>query len=141
MFTPRKKGSDVLVAEIEAVLSGTYLELLVADDRPVPPWAWTNALAHGTEEVLDALSMPSTQRGDARRAWWHARTYLAGEVLETGRRCGSLARLQSEVLIPFELGLVSGPQPRHPSPVDWVARITTALDDHLHRHPTPTDTP
>lgn len=133
MFARRRNADpEVLVAETEAVLAGRYAELLAADQRPVPPWAWTNILAHATAEALDEVSLPTLPAPGPHRAWWHARTYLAGEVLEAGRRCGSLARVQREALVPVELTLMSAPPAEQPTPGDWVRTVTAALDHHPH---------
>ncbi|HEY8547948.1 MAG TPA: hypothetical protein VIL36_22975 [Acidimicrobiales bacterium] len=133
MFARRRNADpNVLVAETEAVLAGRYADLLVADNRPVPAWAWTNALAHATEETLDEVSLPDHPGPvPPHRAWWHARTYLAGEVLEAGRRCGSLARVQREALVPLELALMATPDHEQPTPADWVLQVTSTLDRNL----------
>lgn len=111
-----------LVAECEAFLSGHYAERLQRQSHDVPGWAWTNLLAHGTDEDLRADR--SGPPDPLHRSWPAARAYLSTEVLTAVRRGRGLQELQCEVLQPLELDL--GAQGCS-DPRRWVRRVTAAL--------------
>lgn len=96
-----------LLADCEAFVTGNYAEHLVAQaGRAIPPWAWTNLLAHGSLETLRAAA----DGGSGRRplsGWRAARSYLASEVLARCPDASSLTDLQVGVLRPLELELCS----------------------------------
>jgi hypothetical protein len=125
------KGFDPdLAAGLEALLSGAYVEYLEHRGDYVPPWAWTNLLAHAGE---DRLRRAATSRDQAFRRndlWRQARSYLAGEVLDSADRTGSLSALQSEALVPLELDLVWWIPSRYAASGQWAARVLAALEDH-----------
>jgi hypothetical protein len=57
----------------------------------VPPWAWTNLLAHGSVEQLRTVSLEEHFRsGDEYREWREGRSYLATETLAAARSFGPL---------------------------------------------------
>jgi hypothetical protein len=119
-----------LLPGLEAMLAGTYADHLERRGHPVPAWAWTNLLAHGSEEAL-RLAMRSRRRSfwDV-NVWRRARAYLAGEVLDTATRTGSLSSVQAAVLVPLELELLSRVPARSPQAGQWATRVLTALEEH-----------
>jgi len=120
------KQAHELVAETEAFLRGSIAELL---DRPtgdgVPPWAWLNALAHGT---LDDIRRAATDRADGSLSpqWHHARSVLAAEVLAAAGAT-SLAMIQAEVLVPLELRLASRNFAARMEPEDLLVSVLSEL--------------
>lgn len=126
--------SENLIPEIEALLCGDYVEYLERRGRHVPPWAWLNLLAHGTEDALRSATRTRHRPFLDVNVWRHARGYLAGEVLEAAQRTGSLRAFQAAVLVPLELRQMAGPPSRRTRPGRWAADVLTAIEEH-HRVP------
>lgn len=126
-----------LVGECEAFLAGHYAERLRRRSLPVPGWAWTNLLAHGTEEDLRADG--SGRPDSLGRRWLAARSYLSAEVLNAVERGGPLEDLQREALHPLELDLAARGcyDPRY-----WAKTVSASLASAGHhgrdRHGDPT---
>jgi hypothetical protein len=124
-----------LVADCEAFLLGLYAERLMALDAPVPVWAWTNLLAHGSAHQLRAEAVhvaKGVTRIDARHTdgWRAARAHSAAEVLRaTGPQC-PLAELQSSVLAPLELSIASCASAEHWDRRTWLEVVRSALREH-----------
>jgi hypothetical protein len=95
----------------------------------VPVWAWTNVLAHGSEEDLRAESAAVCRGGTYGWRWRQARSYLAGEVLHCAQLHGSLAEVQRTVLAPLELKLASMPEVTCWTPARWAMTVETALTE------------
>jgi hypothetical protein len=126
----RRERDDLgrqLVAECEAFLTGRYAEHLVETGGSIPAWAWTNLLAHGTEEQLRAC--PARIGTDAFHSepWCLARRYLAGEVLDLAHRNGPLGKVQAKGLLPLESRLASETSASCSRPGDWVTAVLAAL--------------
>jgi hypothetical protein len=115
---------------VEAVLAGRYVEYLERRGDRVPPWAWTNLLAHGTEEALRRATKSGRRPYWEVNVWRRARAFLATEVLDAGIRAGSLLSLQADVLVPLELELISWVPTRRKCAGQWAARVLTAIEDH-----------
>lgn len=132
----RRLYSQELIGDCEAFLSGRYAERLRRRAVPVPTWAWTNLLAHGTEADLRS-ELASSQRA-LRRGWPAARAYLTTEVLTAVDRGTRLADLQREVLRPLELELAADGSD---DPRRWVVGVAAALaryeNSHRRRPPAP----
>lgn len=123
----RNPGGRELVADCEAFMEGRYVEHLIAENASVPAWAWTNLLAHGTEEQLRCP--PTDFRPHAPnelKAWYHARSYLAGEVLDLANGHRPLRAVQAEVLVPLESALAT-PSASRWRPADWVGAVLAAV--------------
>jgi hypothetical protein len=130
-----------LVAGLEAVLAGRYVEYLERRGERLPPWAWTNLLAHGSEERLRRAAGLRDRPVWEVNVWQRARSYLAAEVLDAAEWSGSLHAVQTEALIPLELDLVSWIPSRFACTGQWATRVLTALEDHrrwLQASPSPT---
>ena len=82
-----RSAADDLAAECEAFLAGRYPEYLTYRGRPVPAWAWTNPLAHASEDQL--RTMMSTRGGAMGSAGG-----LAAGVLLRGRRAARPRRAE-----------------------------------------------
>ncbi len=94
----RSSGADDPTADLAAFLLGRSASFFQARREPVPPWASLNAVAHGDADAVAALS-----RGDdpvARIATALSRQ-ARGEP-------GSIRQLQTDLLVPLELALLSG---------------------------------
>jgi hypothetical protein len=57
-------------------------------------WAWTNMLAHATQEELEHHLRITGQPTALPSQWRRARRYLVGELLELARTSGPLERVQ-----------------------------------------------
>ena len=124
----RHREGQLVVADAAAFLQGGLAERWEAEVGYVPAWVWTNRLAHGTEAELRAESEGTRPVGGARgERWRRARAFLAGEVLESAARYGSLAALQRDVLVPLELELSGSAKAGGCSLGEWVASVESAL--------------
>lgn len=122
---------DEVVADCNALLTGRFAERLMETDRHVPPWAWLNLLAHGTERDLRRVRMVASTPGQ--RSWCRARAYVAGEILMlVDTTTQTLAEVQHDVLVPLELRLLSASGPHRPamSPEAMALTVLGALDDN-----------
>jgi hypothetical protein len=135
----RSNGSAApdLTAECEAFLSGGYTRYLEDRGAPIPVWAWTNLLAHATEQEIRSMVSASGPRARASARWRDACSYVAGEVLDLAERRGSLCELQATVLMPLELELMSRREAASWAPGQWVAAVMAILHEHGHRRPRP----
>lgn len=119
-----------LVEECRAFLAGSYLDHLDEKGLPIPTWAWTNLLAHGSEVDLHRLEAPPYSQGSpACLQWRAARSQLAREILDHSRDCTvDLKELQRKVLIPLELELARRSETSTRSePQAWVVAVRAAL--------------
>lgn len=123
----RNAGGQELVADCEAFLTGRYVEHLLEAEAHVPAWAWTNLLAHGTEEQLRGSCASVGLDASGAEPWLLARRYLAGEVLDKANRHGPLLKVQAQVLVPLESDLASRPNMGSSRPSDWVTAVLAAL--------------
>lgn len=97
-----------LADETDAFLAGRYLERTRAGggENRVEPWMWLNALAHGSYQRVQELSVGVRGAGPAGE-WCDMRVRVAQEL---EKRCQGdereLAHLQRAVLVPLELRLL-----------------------------------
>ena len=123
-----RSAADELAAECEAFLAGRYPEYLKHRGDPIPAWAWTNPLAHASEEQLRTMiSTPGDAMGPA-GGWPHACCYVAGELLDLAEQRGPLGELQATALVPLELELMSRRDVVRWSPGTWAATVMAVLD-------------
>ncbi|MGA3222020.1 MAG: hypothetical protein ABSE77_23630 [Acidimicrobiales bacterium] len=126
----RSRAEAELVKDAEAFFAGGLAERIESRIGTVPVWAWTNLLAHGTEDELGSeSSRASPPWGDPAREWRQARSYLATDVLHRAEVNGSLAEVQRVVLVPLELKLASTPEVAGWSPGRWVMTVEAALTE------------
>lgn len=134
MFRRRADRADradrELTESIEALLTGRYAEYLERRGCRVPPWAWTNLLAHGPDDLLRRAARSRRRPLWEVNVWRRARAYLAGEVLDTAEAAGSLSSVQFGVLVPLELDLVSWTPSRWACAGEWAMRVLAALEHH-----------
>ena len=114
-----------LIDECMAFLDGGYVEHLERRHVPVPVWAWTNLLAHGTERSLRRAIVSASKRRE--ETWPLCQAYLAGSVLSAAPDFGDLRGLQSSVLVPLELRLSALPAVESWPPGEWVNTVMTAI--------------
>jgi hypothetical protein len=137
MWHRRSKRSEAeIVDDCAAFLQGHYVARLEERWERVPPWAWTNLLAHGTEAELRVVAAgPVRTPRSAGQSWRAAQVFLSREVLAAARRLGSLRAVQGEALIPLELQLAAEDERSEwMSPTDWVTAVRAALEAE---HPSP----
>ena len=131
------REGQVVVADAAAFLRGGLAERWEDELGYAPAWVWTNRLAHGTEAELRTESEGTRPPGGASgERWRRARAFLAGEVLESAARYGSLAALQRDVLVPLELELSGSAQASGYGLAEWVNSVESALREaSQHRAP------
>lgn len=122
-----RRGAEELAAECDALLCGCYPDYLRSHGRPVPVWAWTNPLAHASQEALLAMVATRSRALGRTDCWLHACRYVAGELLDLAERNGPLTELQATVLVPLELDLIARPGVASWTPGRWVETVTAAL--------------
>jgi hypothetical protein len=126
----RQRAGDcasVVAKECEAFLTGTLAEYWDGRGTVVPVWAWTNLLAHGSEELIGESGTHPLRPRRPGRSWRIARSFLAYELLETVESGVGLEDLQSQVLIPLELEMALHPEVAHWSPQKWVDTVEHAI--------------
>ncbi len=127
-------GEDVaalLIAECEAYLLGSYVEHLETRAEPIPVWAWTNLLAHGSRaDLVRAAKEVHGGRSPARR-WRVVRALVAREVLDVVGDGASLLDVQREVLAPLELAIAAHPDAWSWTPQRWLNIVRSALHGTL----------
>ena len=109
---PTSDGS-VLIAEIEAFLSGDYATYLSCRRREVPGWAWLNSFAHGelatlreAQRSMPPLGAPSRSAG-AEKAWFQAQSIVGRDLLRIVQDDPQrLTLVQQSILVPLELRLM-----------------------------------
>jgi len=123
--------SRTLVADSEAFLLGHLAEEIGRRQERVPVWAWTNLLAHGSEEDLHAeRQAPPIRLSASGDRWRAARSYLAEEVFDLAERYGPLTELQHKVLVPLELELASSAGVDWWGPGQWVNAVRERLAEY-----------
>jgi hypothetical protein len=107
------------------VLDGRVAERLERRRQPIPPWAWMNLLAHGTEdEIRQAAVGPLALTG-----WRRARAVVASAIVDLlDQGTWTLPELQRTVLVPFELHVIRFPGRHSPSPEQLFASLLWTLE-------------
>jgi hypothetical protein len=130
---PVDRAARLLVAEVEAFLSGSYEDLLRHRGDEIPLWAQMNSCAHGRLASLrGVLASSSADRyyfGDRWELMWRRtkRTFaqqLLDEVQGDEQR---LFDLQRRVLVPLELELIAEEAAGDLSPLKLVRSLRAAL--------------
>ena len=119
-----------LAEECAAFLAGAYPAWLARHGRDIPPWAWLNPVAHGSQTELHTLASgyrpahedPSAHPGPT-VTWAEAVGALADE--RTG--FDDPDQSQRELLVPLELRLASGVA-RVRTPKELLDTARAALD-------------
>ncbi len=123
----RQSGSSILAMECGAFLDGTLAEYWDERGVDVPVWAWTNLLAHGSEQLIGECVSDAPRPRGSDRSWRIARSYLAYQMLQlVDARC-TLPDLQWSVLIPLELEMAARPEFSRLTPARWMELVDTAI--------------
>jgi hypothetical protein len=139
----RHSPEEAVAEEALAYLHGTYARYLQQHHKPLPPWAWLNAVAHGSPFHIRQLSAGmghDLARGLKVRQWRQAVHFVAQEMVqlaEAGHH--SIPEQQAMALVPLEERLLLGSERRdYDSPAGLAACALVALPRPLreHRHPT-----
>jgi hypothetical protein len=95
------------VEEARAIIEGRVVDQLWAQGRPIPAWAWLNALAHRpADEVGDLIGVACDQPEDG---WADA---LVDIALDLGQMAAAQAAgIQTELFVPAELETLAGRDP------------------------------
>jgi hypothetical protein len=130
-----RRSADSVITELaqecEAFLGGRFAEEVGASGSRIPAWAWTNLLAHGTEDELRAADAAVPTGAIAADPTWHsARSYLASRVLDAAARYGPLEQLQRAVLLPIELELAASTPSVKFQAREWVGHVEAALSKY-----------
>jgi hypothetical protein len=120
-------GASVVARECEAFLTGTLAEYWEERGTVVPVWAWTNLLAHGSEELIGESATHSLRPRRAGRSWHIARSFLAHQVLDAVESGVTLEDLQSQVLIHLELEMALHPEVSQWGPQKWGDTVDHAI--------------
>jgi hypothetical protein len=137
MWRPERRAlAAELVADCEAFLLGRYAERLSELGAPVPVWAWTNLLAHGSEDDLRAAAASLGAAGSG--AWHSARARIAEELLAATGPGISIAGLQAAVLAPLEVSLAAREEVDRWDRRTWLATVRAALRSYRSYRPSRT---
>jgi len=120
-------GDSILARECQAFLNGTLAEYWDGTGVVVPVWAWTNLLAHGSEEMIGASVLHPARPRRPGRSWRIARSYLAYRVLEHTDAQFTLRDIQECILIPLELEMAAVPEVGRWTPRQWVDTVDHAI--------------
>lgn len=119
-----------LVSDCEAFLLGRYADVLDERSEPVPVWAWTNVLSHGSRDDIDRAAADARGGWSSSRKWRAARAFVAGELLDAVGRGVPLADIQRDVLTPLELELASLRGAWAWTPQRWLETVRAALHSY-----------
>lgn len=129
MTGPRRRvrGSESLIEECEAFLTGHLGESTDGSGRRASPSGWLNALAHADLQELQRLAQCGQgDRGSGDR-WAQAISFLAAEILSAGADDGDAVRqIQVDLIVPIELRW-SPDAFVAPSPSEIVQEVRLAL--------------
>lgn len=97
-----------VLGEARAVIEGRVIDALWAEERPIPPWAWLNALAHRpAAELADLVGLACNEPSDR---WAGALIDIAADLRHATEAAAEGVR--AELLVPAELeALVACPGP------------------------------
>jgi len=120
--------SDV-ADEVSAFLAGRLVEFYTFKGRPLPAWVALNRLAHAHHSEVVILVGGAT-RGRLRAPWATTERFVAARVLAQAPTPTLLDQLQSQVLVPVELKLLSHARARGLDAEEVLATAASALDTH-----------
>ncbi len=131
--TSRSWPDSGLSDEVEAFLTGRFVDHLAARHEPVPVWAVLNRLAHADSRELrslvegfasDWVIHPSL----APPRWLASERFIAGQLLAQAATPEELVRIQRRVLIPLELQLIERAKQGNLTPEQVLEAGAEALD-------------
>ena len=131
MWRSTESDNSPIAEECTAFLEGRSADLLLRRGRPRLCWSWLNVLAHAPRTELERVSSTLGQRTSG-GAWAMANAFLAGEILDASERGPSLDCLRHDVLVPFELDLLSRTHSAIWNPGEYVTAVLGLIGDY-HR--------
>ncbi len=124
MRFPRRRRQEVAESCVD-FLDGRAAERLEERREAIPPWAWMNLLAHGTEDELRRTAAGQL----ALTGWKRPRAIVASAILDLLEKgTWDLLDLQRTVLIPFELHVMRFPGPRARNPEVLFASLLWTIE-------------
>ena len=131
-----RRAGDELVDEGEAFLAGNIAVHLDRRDKPVPDWAWLNALAHGAAaRVLPPCANEPANPFSSERSWCEALGFLDEELDIISATSGvERDELCRRVLVPLELELAASRARPPLGPGQLARRVLAALGAYLASH-------
>lgn len=122
---PPPSGEGVATADdVTAFLAGRLVDHYVVTAHSIPPWAVLNRLAHADRSELARLL---TGRVGVRVAWAGPERLIAAHLLARAPTPEALGRVQREVLVPLELGLIARWEPERLGLDEVLAAAVDAL--------------
>jgi hypothetical protein len=118
-----------LADEVVAFLDGRLVDFYTFKGRLLPAWVALNRLAHADRSELVAL-VGGTARGPLRAPWATTERFIAGRVLGRAPTSQLLDQLQSQVLVPVELAMLSRAKAEGLDAEQVLAAAVSALDAH-----------
>ena len=98
------RGSESLIEECEAFLTGHLGENTDGSGRRSSPSSWLNALAHADLQELQRLAQSGQGDQGSGDLWAQAISFLAAEILWAGADDGgAVRRIQVDLIVPIEL--------------------------------------
>jgi hypothetical protein len=126
----QQTGGGTVALECEAFLNGTLADYWDEKGAIVPVWAWTNLLAHGSEEQIAAMVAHHPRPRRTLRNWRLARSYLVTEVLDLVDADFTLRDMQASILVPLELEMAARPEVGHWTPRQWLDVVDYAIRNY-----------
>lgn len=118
-----------LAAEVVAFFEGRLVEFYTFKGRLLPAWVALNRLAHADRSELVTL-VGGAARGTLRAPWATTERFIAGRVLAQAPTPELLDQLQSQVLVPVELEMLSRSTAEGLDAEQVLAAAVSALDAH-----------
>ena len=118
-----------LADEVVAFLDGRLVDFYTFKGRLLPAWVALNRLAHADRSELVSL-VGGAARGPLRAPWATTERFIAARVLAQAPTPKLLDQLQSQVLIPVELDMLSSSKAKGMDAEQVLAAAVSALDAH-----------
>jgi hypothetical protein len=118
-----------LADEVVAFLEGHLVDFYTFKGRLLPAWVAVNRLAHADRSELVTL-VGGAARGPLRVPWATTERFIAARVLAQAPMPELLDQLQSQVLVPVELEMLSHSEARGLDAEQVLAAAVSALDAH-----------
>lgn len=117
--------------DVTAYHEGRYADHLVLHHRPVPSWAWVNAITHGNALLIASLALAESAPAGTPEPlcyWYEARKAMAEELMRvvTETRC-PVEQVQQEVLLGLELELAASGDWYVRGPLETACAVFDAL--------------
>jgi hypothetical protein len=118
-----------LAEEVVAFLEGRLVDFYTIKGRLLPAWVALNRVAHADRSELVTL-VAGAARGPLRAPWATTERFIAARVLAQASTPTLLDQLQSQVLVPVELAMLSRSKSEILDAEQVLAAAVSALDAH-----------